>query len=321
MEKITSELNNVKTVAIAGHIRPDGDCVGACMGLYLYLKENYPEIETDVYLEEPKEGFSFLSGFREIKTVYDESKTYDVFFVLDTSVKNRIGVALAGYESAGRTICIDHHISNKGFGDKNVIRPQVSSASELVYTLLEEDKVTKPVAEALYMGIIHDTGVFQYSCTTPETMAIGAKLMEMGIDFSKIVDKTFYEKSYVQNQILGRCLMESIMVLDGKCIVGSVKKRDMDFYGVEPKDLDGIVQQLRVTKGVEVAIFLYEVKTQEFKVSLRSNGPVDVNAIASYFGGGGHVKAAGCTMQGSVYDVINNLTLPIEKQLKERCEA
>lgn len=321
MEKITSELNNVKTVAIAGHIRPDGDCVGACMGLYLYLKENYPEIETDVYLEEPKEGFSFLSGFREIKTVYDESKTYDVFFALDTSVKNRIGVALAGYESAGRTICIDHHISNKGFGDKNVIRPQVSSASELVYTLLEEDKVTKPVAEALYMGIIHDTGVFQYSCTTPETMAIGAKLMGMGIDFSKIVDKTFYEKSYVQNQILGRCLMESIMVLDGKCIVGSVKKRDMDFYGVEPKDLDGIVQQLRVTKGVEVAIFLYEVKTQEFKVSLRSNGPVDVNAIASYFGGGGHVKAAGCTMQGSVYDVINNLTLPIEKQLKERCEA
>lgn len=321
MEKITSELNNVKTVAIAGHIRPDGDCVGACMGLYLYLKENYPEIETDVYLEEPKEGFSFLSGFREIKTVYDESKTYDVFFALDTSVKNRIGVALAGYESAGRTICIDHHISNKGFGDKNVIRPQVSSASELVYTLLEEDKVTKPVAEALYMGIIHDTGVFQYSCTTPETMAIGAKLMEMGIDFSKIVDKTFYEKSYVQNQILGRCLMESIMVLDGKCIVGSVKKRDMDFYGVVPKDLDGIVQQLRVTKGVEVAIFLYEVKTQEFKVSLRSNGPVDVNAIASYFGGGGHVKAAGCTMQGSVYDVINNLTLPIEKQLKERCEA
>ncbi len=321
MEKITSELNNVKTVAIAGHIRPDGDCVGACMGLYLYLKENYPEIETDVYLEEPKEGFSFLSGFREIKTVYDESKKYDVFFVLDTSVKNRIGVALAGYESAGRTICIDHHISNKGFGDKNVIRPQVSSASELVYTLLEEDKVTKPVAEALYMGIIHDTGVFQYSCTTPETMRIGAKLMEMGIDFSKIVDKTFYEKSYVQNQVLGRCLMESIMVLDGKCIVGSVKKKDMDFYGVEPKDLDGIVQQLRVTKGVEVAIFLYEVKTQEFKVSLRSNGPVDVNAVASYFGGGGHVKAAGCSMQGSVYDVINNLTLPIEKQLKERCEA
>ena len=103
-----------------------------------------------------------------------------------------------------------------------------------------------------------------------------------------------------------------------KVIVGYVRKRDLEFYGVEPKDLDGIVQQLRVTRGVEVAIFISEIKTQEFKVSLRSNGDVDVNAVASYFGGGGHVKASGCTMQGSVYDVINNLTRPIAKQLKER---
>ena len=95
----------------------------------------------------------------------------------------------------------------------------------------------------------------------------------------------------------------------------------MDFYHVEPKDLDGIVQQLRVTKGVEVAIFIYEVKPQEFKVSLRSTGKVNVNEVASYFGGGGHVLAAGCTFHGSVYDVINNLLEVIEKQLPEECEA
>ena len=100
MEKITSELEGVKTVGIAGHVRPDGDCVGACMGLYLYLKENYPEIETDVYLEEPKTGFSFIKDLDQIKTEYDESKKYDLFLVLDTSEKNRIGVAIAGYESA-----------------------------------------------------------------------------------------------------------------------------------------------------------------------------------------------------------------------------
>lgn len=320
MEKITSELKGVKTAGIAGHVRPDGDCVGACMGLYLYLKTNYPEIETDVYLEEPKSGFSFIQGLDQVKTEYDENKKYDVFFVLDTSEKNRIGVAIAGYESAGRTICIDHHISNKGFGDINVIRPEISSASELLYTLLEKEKITKETAEAIYTGIAHDTGVFQYTCTSPQTMRIAAELMEMGIDFSEIIDKSFYEKSYVQNQILGRCLMESILIMDGKVIVGYIRKRDMEFYGVEPKDLDGIVQQLRVTKGVEVAIFTYEVKTQEFKVSLRSNGNVDVNAVASYFSGGGHVKAAGCTMQGSVYDVINNLTRPIAKQLKERSQ-
>ena len=87
MEKITSELKDVKTVGIAGHIRPDGDCVGACMGLYLYLKANYPEIQTDVYLEEPKAGFSFIKDLDQIKTEYDESRKYDVFFILDTSEK------------------------------------------------------------------------------------------------------------------------------------------------------------------------------------------------------------------------------------------
>lgn len=315
MEKIANELAEVNTVAIAGHVRPDGDCVGSCMGLYLYLKENYPEIATDVYLELPGEQFSFLSCFEEIKTAYEPGKVYDLLITLDVSDKNRIGVALEGYETAKKRVCIDHHISNRGLGDVNEIRPNASSTCEVLYTLLEEEKVSKVVAEALYTGMVHDTGVFQYSCTSPETMRIAAKLMEKDIPFTKIVEESFYEKTYVQNQILGRCLMESILIMDGKCVIGVVKKKMMDFYHVEPKDLDGIVQQLRVIKGVEVAIFIYEVKPQEFKVSLRSKGKVNVNEVASYFGGGGHILAAGCTFHGSVYDVMNNLLEIIEKQL------
>ena len=315
MEKIANELAEVNTVAIAGHVRPDGDCVGSCMGLYLYLKENYPEIATDVYLELPGEQFSFLSCFEEIKTAYEPGKVYDLLITLDVSDKNRIGVALEGYETAKKRVCIDHHISNRGLGDVNEIRPNASSTCEVLYTLLEEEKVSKVVAEALYTGMVHDTGVFQYSCTSPETMRIAAKLMEKDIPFTKIVEESFYEKTYVQNQILGRCLMESILIMDGKCVIGVVKKKMMDFYHVEPKDLDGIVQQLRVINGVEVAIFIYEVKPQEFKVSLRSKGKVNVNEVASYFGGGGHVLAAGCTFHGSVYDVMNNLLEIIEKQL------
>lgn len=319
MENISRELTGIKTVAIAGHVRPDGDCIGSCMGLYLYLKENYPEIQTDVYLEEPREGFSHIQGLQEIKTVYTEKEPYDLFLVLDVSEKNRIGVAIDGFENARKTLCIDHHISNRGFAQKNIIDSEVSSASELLYTLLEKDKVSRAAAEAIYTGIAHDTGVFQYTCTSPATMRIAAELMEKGVNFSEIIDKSFYEKTYVQNQVLGRCLMESIMVMEGKCIIGCVKQKMMDFYGVEPKDLDGIVQQLRVTRGVEAAIFLYETKAQEFKVSLRSKGTVDVNRVASYFGGGGHVKAAGCTMQGTVYDVINNLTEQLEKELTVKC--
>ena len=317
MEKIANELKGINTVAIAGHVRPDGDCVGSCMGLYLYLKENYPDIAADVYLEQPGAQFSFLSCFEEIKTVYQTGKVYDLLITLDVSDKNRIGVAEEAYETAKIRVCIDHHISNRGLGDVNEIRPDASSTCEVLYTLLEEEKVSKAVAEAIYTGMVHDTGVFQYSCTSPETMRIAAKLMEKGIPFTKIVEESFYEKTYVQNQILGRCLMESILLMDGKCVIGVVKKKMMDFYHVEPKDLDGIVQQLRIIKGVEVAIFIYEVKPQEFKVSLRSKGKVNVNEVASYFGGGGHVLAAGCTFHGSVYDVMNNLLEIIEKQLVE----
>ena len=317
MEKIANELKGINTVAIAGHVRPDGDCVGSCMGLYLYLKENYPDIAADVYLEQPGAQFSFLSCFKEIKTVYETGKVYDLLITLDVSDKNRIGVAEEAYETAKKRVCIDHHISNRGLGDVNEIRPDASSTCEVLYTFLEEEKVSKAVAEAIYTGMVHDTGVFQYSCTSPETMRIAAKLMEKGIPFTKIVEESFYEKTYVQNQILGRCLMESILLMDGKCVIGVVKKKMMDFYHVEPKDLDGIVQQLRIIKGVEVAIFIYEVKPQEFKVSLRSKGKVNVNKVASYFGGGGHVLAAGCTFHGSVYDVMNNLLEIIEKQLVE----
>ena len=135
-------------------------------------------------------------------------------------------------------------------------------------------------------------------------------------DFNELLDQTFFQKTYLQNQILGRALLESMLLMDGKCIISALRKKDLDFYGVTGEDLEGIVSQLRNTAGVEVAIFLYETAIQEFKVSLRSNGKVDVSRVASYFGGGGHVRAAGCTMQGSVYDVLNNLTLHIEKQLK-----
>ena len=141
-------------------------------------------------------------------------------------------------------------------------------------------------------------------------------MMAKGIDFSRIIDESFYPSTYVQNQILGRALLESVVFLDGKCIFSVVRRKDMVFYGVESSDLDGIVDQLRVTEGVEVAIFLHETENHVYKVSMRSKALVDVSKVAAYFGGGGHVRAAGCTMSGSVYDVRNNLSRHIEDQLK-----
>jgi phosphoesterase RecJ-like protein len=314
MKKLEEVLQGVTTVAIAGHIRPDGDCVGTCMGLYLYLIKNYPHLKTDVYLEEPAPVFSHIDDMQKIRHEVEEQKAYDLFITCDVSSRDRIGAGAELFDLALQTVCIDHHISNPGFAMINHIRGEIGSASEVLYGLLDPDKIDRSVATALYTGMIHDTGVFQYSSTTPETMRIAGELMKTGFDFHKIIDESFYQKTYLQNQIMGRVLTESILLCEGTCIVGYIKRRDMEFYGVTGKDLDGIVSQLRLTKGVRIAIFLYEMEPQVFKVSLRSNGDEDVSKVAVHFGGGGHAKAAGVTMQGSMYDVINNITGELERQ-------
>ena len=313
-------LKGKHSVAIGGHIRPDGDCVGSTIGLYLYLTTYYPEIETDLYLEEIPEAFQMM-GHRDVpKHEIVEGKVYDLFISLDCGDERRLGFSEPMFQNAKETLCVDHHVSNESFADTNYIVPDASSTSELVYNLLDYDKMSLETAEALYMGIAHDTGIFRYSCTSPETMEAAAQLMRKGVDTAKITDRTYYEKTYVQNQILGRALLESIMVLDQRCIVSVVRLKEMEFFQAKPSDLEGIVSQMRQTKGVEVAMFLHETAPQTFKVSLRSKERVDVSRIAKYFGGGGHVRAAGVTMKGSVHDVINNLTALIEKQLDEKIE-
>ncbi len=315
MINLSEELENVSTAAIAGHIRPDGDAIGACLGLYLYIRENMPQIAVRVFLENVPECFSCIYGYRDISADYSEDTAYDLMFCLDCSDEERLGPAVRLKEQARRSICIDHHISNEGFADLNYIVPGASSTSELIYTLLDEEKIPFHAAEALYMGIAHDTGVFRHASTSPETMEIAAKLMRRGIDFNSIINTTYFDKSYHQLQILGRALLESIQLLDGKIIFSVVREKDMEFYGVKSSDLDGIVETLMGTFGTEAAIFLYETKFQEYKVSMRSSDKIDVSEIASYFGGGGHKRAAGCTMQGNFRDVVNNITEHMEKQL------
>ena len=132
----------------------------------------------------------------------------------------------------------------------------------------------------------------------------------------KLIEESFYQKTYLQTQIMGRALMESIRFMDGRCIVSMVDRKTMEFYNAVPGDLDGIVNQLRNIKGVDCAIFMYETNVLEYKVSMRSNENVDVAKVAAFFGGGGHVRAAGCTMKGTFHDCVNNLSLHIDKQLR-----
>lgn len=315
--KIFEEVKDAKTIGISGHIRPDGDCVGSVMGLYLYLKKVCPDAQVQVMLEKPADIFSCISKVEEISSDFKPvAEVFDVYIALDTE-KSRMGEAEKFFDSAKKKINIDHHISNaSGCGDVNYVVPAASSTSELIYDVIEDkSEIDEDIAKALYIGIIHDTGVFQYSNTSPKTLKTAAELISYGFDFSEIIYKTFYEKTYIQNQILGRALLESILFMGGRCIVSMIDKKTMAFYNAAPHDLDGIVNQLQSTKGVECAIFMYQTGNMEYKVSLRSNGAVNVAETAAFFGGGGHVKAAGVTMQGTFYDIVNNLSAQIERQL------
>ena len=307
-------LEQTGSVVILGHVRPDGDCLGSTLGLYHYIQTNYPVIRAAVYLEESSPKFGYLAGYDAILHETDEER-YELCICLDCGDEERLGSFGVYLANASKSLCLDHHITNTRFCEVNLVSENASSTCEVLFEQLDEEKIDKAAAECLYTGLIHDTGVFKYSCTSARTMEIAGKLMAKGIDFGSIIDNSFYKKTYVQNQILGRALLESITFLDGKCIFSALRQSEMEFYGVNGKDMDGIIDQLRLTEGVEVAIFMDQTGPQEFKVSLRSQNAVDVSRIASYFGGGGHVRAAGCTMSGRIHDVVNNLSLHIAKQL------
>lgn len=317
--RIYEEVQGAQTIGISGHIRPDGDCVGAVMGMYLYLIKVCPTAKIQVMLEKPSEVFNCISGIDQISSDFRPiTDEFDVFIALDT-VNTRMGGAEQFFDHAKKRINIDHHISNAdGCGDVNYVVPEASSTSELVYDVIAgKESMDEEIAKALYIGIVHDTGVFQYSNTSVKTMGIVTELISFGFNFTELIEKTYYEKTYVQNQILGRALLESKLFMDGKCVVSMVDKKTMAFYQAASYDLDGIVNQLRNTKGVECAIFMYETDAFQYKVSLRSSGKVDVSAVASFFGGGGHKKAAGVTMSGTFHDIVNNLSAQIAKQLEE----
>lgn len=318
---LENAVKNAESIAIAGHIRPDGDCAGACFALYNYLQENYNssfDKKIDVYMKGLPDSFVFLKNSEKAVWEFPQDRSYDLFIALDCSSEDRLGEAGVYFRTAKHTLCFDHHISGDGkFAEQFIRKPDASSTCEVLFDEMETEKISLAAAEALYLGIVHDTGVFKHTNTSEHTMCVAGRLLSMGVNSSQIIDGTFYEKSYIENQILGRCLMESMMVLDGRVILSCLSRRIMELYGVAPANLNGIIDQLRVTRGVEVAVFIYESAPQEYKVSMRANKDVDVSKTASFFGGGGHRKAAGYEARGLLHDIINNLLAGLEYQLKE----
>lgn len=319
MINLISLCQDAEKIGIGGHIRPDGDCIGSTCGLWQFLRKVFPEKQTDLYLEKPADIYGDIPGVAQIN-FKEKDVIYDVFFVID-SVPERTGMAEKYYKTAKVKVNIDHHITNPGCGDFCHIDAKASSASELVYDLIkaadpEGKYMDVELAKTIYLGIIQDCGVFQYSNTSPKTLCIAAKLISAGFDFPALIDKTFYEKTYVQNKLLGIALENSRRCLSDKFIYSVITRKDMEAVGADDHDFEGIVNQLRYTKGVWAAALLHETKDGDYKVSLRSGKEVDVAKVAAAFGGGGHMRAAGCTLKGDPEKMITGLSEKIAGQIK-----
>ena len=312
IKMLRAEFANVRKTAIVGHLHPDGDCISSCLALYHYLKDNYG-YEADVYLEPYPSVFDMLPDTAVIRhTVKPE--VYDVVYSLDCADLDRIGTGKELFKSAKKRVMIDHHISNDGFGDFYKIDPQASATCEVLCQIFEEDKISKECAQCLYTGIVHDTGVFKHSNTTRKTMEYAGMLLEKGVSTTKIIDETFYQKTFVQNQLLGKALLKSQLYADGQIIISNLSEQDFEELHASTSDSDGIIDQLRITKGVEAAIFLYPIENG-YKVSMRSNEKVKVSEIAKTHGGGGHIRAAGCSMKGTLKDIQSTIISEITEQL------
>lgn len=315
MNDFIREIENATDIVLLGHKRPDGDCVGSCLGVYNYIIDNYADKHVDIYLEDFKSEFMFLRGADQILHEKQDKK-YDLCISIDSGDLDRHGDFITYFNEANRTMCVDHHASNVGFGDVCFVKTDCCAAAEAIYTLLDSDKINQECAECLYLGIVHDTGVFKFSNTTKQSMEIAGALIEKGARSTLVIDGTFYKKTFKQNKFLAKALDAAFTMFDGRVIVSCITKDVFDELEVTNLETDGVVDALRITEGVECALWMYEYpKKGTFKCSLRSNEIVNVSLIAGIMNGGGHVRAAGCEVEGDKDTIILKLSELIKEQL------
>lgn len=294
---IIEKINTAKSIVLLVHENPDGDAVGSIIGLFKALSKYGKSV--DGIIEKVPSNCEFLlkSIGKEIKTfdVADLKKEYDLCIALDCGDLDRMGEAKDLFVNAKTTACLDHHFTNNKFADENYIRPDAAATGEIIFDLLKSMniEIDTEIATALYCAISSDTGNFSHSNTSKRTFEIASQLMEYGINVSDISYHMFSESSLNRIIFMGRLLQNVEVFLDGKLAILMAKKEDVEKFNLEPSELDGIVDYARYIKGVEVGIFIKPFKDIQ-KISIRSNGKIDVSGVASEFNGGGHKFAAGC---------------------------
>jgi len=314
MQKAIKAIKSAKSAIILTHTDPDGDAIGSMIAMYLAMRQLGKK--TLMYSRDPvPEIYEFLPESGKVKSSIKGGK-YDIAIALDCGDEKRSGKDVNLGALAKLVINIDHHPDNNRFGDINLVE-KISSVSETLFKLFRkmDIRITKNIATCLYAGIMTDTGNFRYDYTTADTFAVAEALTRAGANISRIAMAVYETKTLSSIRVLGAAMYRLETTKSGKVAWTVLPKQLMDSLGAKSEDLTGLVDYIRSIKGVEVAI-LFREEEDCVKVNFRSKFAVNVSNIAKELGGGGHIRASGAIMQGSLDEVKEKVLNEVFKVIK-----
>lgn len=305
MKNITDSLKKYDDLLLISHISPDGDTLGSTAALFLALKQLGKKVTAAVDGAVP-DKLSFINDYCEFYSIEDlNGKTFECAVAVDVADVPRLGKLKNVFLGAEHTLVIDHHPTNTRFGEHNLIDCKASTG-EVIMEVIDSigAKLDVKMANCLYAAISTDTGNFIYSSVTEETLKNAARLRACGADIPMLTGMIYAQRSLGATKIIGRGIDSLRLFADGKVAAMLITKKDLEECGAKKEDTDSLINYAREIKGVEIAIFVNELREGRSKVSLRSNEYVDVANFAQKFGGGGHVHAAGYSDNGSIEEIF-----------------
>jgi phosphoesterase RecJ-like protein len=325
LDQVVAALKGADHVMVVTHENPDGDAIGSLTAAATALRSLGIKVRTFIHVDStiPHE-LSFLETKGLERTVDVASLEGWTVLALDCGNERRIGPEYAEMlEAAAFVIDVDHHHDNSRFGNVNLVDGTASSTAEILARIFDglEVDLTPKIAEALYVGLVTDTGRFQYRTTSPAALRLAARLVEAGADVHKVFKLVFEQKPYGKLQLLGRVIVNAQMYDGGRLVVSHVSREDLAHAKGDEATTEGLIDELRSIEGVEVAAVIREQvpladgTLTDNRVSLRSRGGIDVSVIARKSNGGGHKQAAGFSHPGTVEEIREFIVAEVSAQL------
>jgi phosphoesterase RecJ-like protein len=307
VEKFLQLIQTGQQFLLGCHVHPDGDAIGSVLALGIWLQNAGKQVEM-LCLDGVPSVYRFLEGSSLMRTSLTKNYCPEVLICLDCAEKDRIALPAEIWDLSGLLVVnIDHHITNSQFGNLNLVDPAAAATGELVFRIIKQSRIgiDRAIATALYTAIATDTGFFRYDCTSAYTLETVSWLVKKyQVKPSKIAEQVHEQKSFNSIKLLGEILRSMQVGLGGKVAWIVLNQAMLQRYPVENEETESYVNFARSIEGVEIGLIFKELKPNEFKVSWRSTEAVDVSKLAANFGGGGHARAAGCNISGSVNDVV-----------------